>query len=172
MTDREWMTGWAELMKAGLNGWPTEAGEAAHRAALYRRLLDDLSGAAWIYAVDEALKAETWFPPVAILRRFAAEYVPKPAGYLVPISLERAQELRAEQREQNREIAKKGLALIRAEMEKRGLWDKPVKEMPSEQASGAGVKVGTNGSAGSDVQQPSRADNLGRSVPGNSPAGR
>jgi hypothetical protein len=103
----------------------------ALRGATYRQELDDLTDEAWEYAVRECLRSEEWFPAIATLLRYAGEYVPKPAGLLVPVSLEEAEASRAADREQKREAAKNGLELIKAELAKRGIEiGDPVKDMP------------------------------------------
>jgi hypothetical protein len=122
VTDREWAEGLADLLKAGLPGWPTDPDEARMRAEFYRRRLDGLSGAAWRHAVDLAVDREKFFPPVSSLLEYASEYRP-PA--LPPAR--RTDEEKAEARES----AKRGLELIKAELAKRGFdIGEPVKDMP------------------------------------------
>lgn len=76
MTDLEWTIGWGKLQAAGLPGWPTDDDAIEARTLSLRESLDDLSGAAWLYAARGAAKLERWFPPAAVLREYAEDYTP------------------------------------------------------------------------------------------------
>lgn len=111
MNDSDWATGWRDL---GLSYPQREEAEevVASRAGLYRRHLDDLAPAAWLFAVETVIGSSRWFPTVAELREAAAAWRPEVAGYLPPSSKTEA-ELEAE-REESREAARRGLEMIRA----------------------------------------------------------
>lgn len=73
MTDKAWAQGYGELVLA----FPLRASgadESAARGAVYRKHLDELSDGAWLHAVHEAITEAEWFPPVAALLAWAAEW--------------------------------------------------------------------------------------------------
>lgn len=113
MTDAAWAKGMAEL-KILPDSAPTDEAFRTHRAGLYRRHLDEFSDAAWLHAVSEAVRRETWFPAVATLRRYAEEYRPKMLAlpHVAPSSEEQA----AAKLE-----ARKGVELIRRTLIDKGL---------------------------------------------------
>ncbi len=126
MNDVAWALGMAELQKSGLPGWPTDPAVSTTRSELYRRHLDDIADAAWLYAVAEAIRRETWFPTVAKLREYASGWAPTypalPPGRT------------PEQLEADREATRRGLALVQATVAERlslPTIPPPVQQMPA-----------------------------------------
>lgn len=74
MTDESWATGYGELVLAFRDVIKRGAEESAARGAVYRKHLDALSDGAWLHAVSEAIRESEWFPTVAELREWAAEW--------------------------------------------------------------------------------------------------
>jgi hypothetical protein len=70
MQDGTWVKGMAELVVSFPA--PDQDPEVLRaRGAVYRRELGSLSDEAWLYAVREAIRNETWFPTVAQLLDYA-----------------------------------------------------------------------------------------------------
>jgi hypothetical protein len=104
MRDAEWARGWGELIVA----YPArdEANEQTGlRAGLYRKHLDDLEPAAWLFAVERVIRSEAWFPTVAQLRAHAEAWRPPVLPALPPSE---------EEREEARAAARRGLELVMA----------------------------------------------------------
>lgn len=114
MTDKAWLEGMAEFQRVEMPGWPYDDPVIAEeRARAYRRHLNTLSDGQWLFAVGEAIRACKWFPTVHELLDFGESYRP---AYRM---LEPART--PDQREIDRETAKRGLERIREECEKAGL---------------------------------------------------
>lgn len=114
MTDKAWAEGMAEFQRVGMPGWPyDDQAISSERARAYRRHLDGLSDGQWYHAVTESIRHLKWFPTVHELLDFGEAFNP---GYK---QLEPARS--NEQREIDRETAKRGVELIRQECAKRGL---------------------------------------------------
>jgi len=111
MTDGAWEDGMAILLAVGLPGWPEGEKEARARSAMTRELLDDLTDAQWLYAANTAAGREKWFPVPGTLREYAEDYVP-PYPLLPPARDE-------ETREADREVARRGIELIRQALKER-----------------------------------------------------
>lgn len=104
MTDAEWSRGWGELTVA----YPQrdEASEqTALRASLYRKHLDDLDPPAWLSAVTQAIRTESWFPAVARLRECADAWR-APVLPALPMT--------EEEKQAGRAAAVRGLELVKA----------------------------------------------------------
>lgn len=70
MRDETWVKGMAELVVSFPA--PDQDPEVLRaRGAVYRRELGSLTDDAWLYAVREAIRNETWFPTVAQLLDYA-----------------------------------------------------------------------------------------------------
>lgn len=102
MRDSEWSKGWTELSIA----YPPreEADEvAASRANLYRKHLDDVPPEAWLFAVTQAIRSDSWCPTIARLRDFVDAWRPPVLPALPPSE---------EEREEQRAASRKGLELV------------------------------------------------------------
>jgi len=75
MTDDDWRAGYGRLRLAFPPPADTTREVAAARGRVYREALDDLSPVAWRHAVTLALQRERFFPTIALLRDYAADYV-------------------------------------------------------------------------------------------------
>lgn len=132
MTDEAWAKGMHDLVMLPDREMSQEY--AADRGEVYRRVLDHLTDAEWLYAVAEALKYERWFPAPATLISFADEYVPP--GLALPAG--RTSEQIEADRIAARENLRGGAALIRGELQRRGLLasdaPEPVESMPKASA--------------------------------------
>lgn len=111
MTDAAFVQGLTLMVRAGLPGWPEDREIAAERSRALRELLDDITDAAWLHACTEVAKHERWFPVPGVLREYAGTYQP-PYPLLPPARTE-------EEREADREAARKGLELIKAAFDAR-----------------------------------------------------
>lgn len=109
----------AELV-ATLPSQEVGAVHAEVRGRIYREELSRLTDAQWSFAVREAIRRERWFPTVAALREYAAEYQ-VPTKLLGPGRSD-------DQRDLDREEARRGLELIR--QHNPWLAGVAVKEMP------------------------------------------
>jgi len=94
-------------------GYGASEQEQAERSRVYRRHLDDLGDEPWLYAVAYAIKADRHFPAIAALRAYAEAY--RPTLPMLPPARS------PEQMAEDREVARRGLELIRAEAAKVGL---------------------------------------------------
>ena len=114
MTDKAWAEGMAEFQRVGMPGWPyDDQAISSERARAYRRHLDTLSDGQWYHAVGEAIRACKWFPTVHELLDFGESYRPA-YPMLGPARTH-------DQREIDRETARKGVELIREHCAKVGL---------------------------------------------------
>jgi hypothetical protein len=89
---------------------------------VYRETLDDLNPEAWVYAAREAIRRSKYFPTVAELLDYADDYRFK--GAALPASTART----PEQRESDRETARRGVELIRARL---GATAPPLRDWPA-----------------------------------------
>lgn len=115
MTDGAFKAGMAQ-MAVTFPSSDEDASVKGARSQVYRRILDHLTDEAWLYAVEQALRHDRWFPAPAILLDYAEEYVPKNA-LPEPRSLEELEQ----SREAARANVKAGLELIRKAALERGL---------------------------------------------------
>jgi hypothetical protein len=102
------------------------------RGAVYLRELGSLTDEAWLYAVQEAIRNERWFPTVAALLEYAsrAPQAPFRADRALPEDTRTPEEIQAEKRE----TAKRGLELVKAAYEERiaTLPPRPLVSLPRE----------------------------------------
>ena len=105
MTDHAWSQGMGLLIALGLPGWPEDEKTSSLRSQAMRPLLDDLTDEQWLHACTTAANRERWFPVVATLREYAEGYVPQ-----YPMLPPARDEVT---REQDREVARRGVQLIR-----------------------------------------------------------
>lgn len=120
MDQQSWDKGIA-LLLANLPQRDSSQGVQALRGETYRAHLAHLTAEAWEFTVDACIREEEWFPAIATLLRHASGYQP-PA----PMEPRRTDE----EKDRDREVAKRGMAMIEAEMKRRGIWGEPAKEMP------------------------------------------
>jgi hypothetical protein len=127
VTEEAWTQGLHDLFM--LPDREMSEGYAADRGEVYRRVLSHLTDAAWLHAVDVALRRERWFPAPAALLEYAAEYSPPQA-----LPAPRSREAIEESRTAARANLTGGLAIVRAELVRRGLLapgaPEPVASMP------------------------------------------
>lgn len=106
MTDKAWAEGMAEFQKVGMPGWPYDDSEVSMgRAEAYRRHLDVLSDAQWLHAVRESIAGCKWFPTVHEVLDFGNAYAP-PTRMLPAARPD-------EQKAHDREVARRGVEMIR-----------------------------------------------------------
>jgi hypothetical protein len=117
VTNRGYARGMSDLAVAFPAGREEDAQIANERGRIYRQHLDDLTDAAFAYAVSQAIARERWFPTVAALREYAAG-APPPAGAL---PAPRSPEAIEASREEARANARGGLEIIRRELEAKGV---------------------------------------------------
>lgn len=122
MNDIVWAKGMADLIVMLPDSSPVDASVRTRRSQLYREHLDEFSDAAWLHAVSLAVSTEKWFPSVATLREYAQSYTP--AYPMLPPG--RGEE----QREQDREIAKRGMKLCAEAFERATGIKAPLVGMP------------------------------------------
>jgi len=103
VTDEAWARGMADLIVMLPDSSPVDESVRARRSRLYREHLHEFSDEAWFFAVAESIKAEKWFPSVATLRSYAEGFTPE-YPMLPPGRGE-------EEKERDREMARKGLEL-------------------------------------------------------------
>jgi hypothetical protein len=110
MTDQGWAMWIAKLVLAFPDREQSRE-QAQARAALYRERLDELSDEQWTFAVEQSIRRERWFPTVAVLLDYAAQY--QPVGTSLP-----PPRRSPEQVEADRAVAREGLRVIREAVSK------------------------------------------------------
>lgn len=83
MTDKAFAAGMARLALL-LSDRERDPKEIAARSRAYRQTCDFLGDEAWEYAVEETIRHEKWFPPIATLLDYANDWEPP-----VPLLTER-----------------------------------------------------------------------------------
>jgi hypothetical protein len=116
MTDAAFARGMGQ-MAAVFQNREEDAAVKNTRGQVYRKVLDYLSDAEFLFAVEMALKYERWFPTPASLISFADEY--EPPTLALPSG--RSPEQLEADREAARGNIRSGAELVRAELVKRGL---------------------------------------------------
>ena len=119
MTDRAWLQGLADLEACCSQGAATGKTKIVRDRA-YRADLQYLADERWLYAVSVARKRQ-FFPSIEDLEAWAAEM---PATVRPSLALLPPAKLEA-QREEGRKNARRGLEMIRAEMERAGVKVEP-----------------------------------------------
>ncbi len=116
MTDAAFREG-MKLMAAVYPDRDEDDAVKATRGQAYRRILDYLTDAEWIFAVSLALQYEKWFPTPASLISYADEYMPTTKVLPAPRDMDALEVERAERRGE----IKSGMELVRQELVTLGL---------------------------------------------------
>ena len=121
MTKQAWSAGMA-LLAVNLRDRELTQAEKALRGQAYRRELDHLTDEAWAAVVQDMIRSVDWFPTIRELLDSAARL----RSVVLPV--ERQLEADTRTPDEKRADAKRGLALVRAEVAK--VWARPVPALP------------------------------------------